>query len=59
MQESDLHYDRARSFDPSIGRWISDDPLGYESAESNMFSYPPIESPMQVYQYERLWGTRR
>lgn len=36
----DLQYNRARYCDPTVGRWISDDPLGYESADDNLYPYP-------------------
>lgn len=41
----DLQYNRARCFDPSIGRWISDSPLGYEVPSDNL--YPP-EAPSEA-----------
>jgi RHS repeat-associated protein len=38
--EEALQYNRARCFDPSVGRWISEDPLGYDNSEGNLFRYP-------------------
>jgi RHS repeat-associated protein len=34
-----LQYNRARYYDPSIGRWISQDPLGFEAGDSNLYRY--------------------
>jgi len=30
------HY---RAYDPNLGRWLSEDPLGHESGELNFYSY--------------------
>lgn len=37
--ETGLYYYRARYFDPEIGRFISEDPIGFESGEINHYVY--------------------
>ena len=37
-QESGLYYMRARYYDPAMGRWIGEDPVGIEGA-ANLYSY--------------------
>jgi RHS repeat-associated protein len=32
--EAHLQYNRARWYDPSTGRWITQDPLGFDAGES-------------------------
>ena len=34
-----LQYNRARYYDPSTGRWISQDPLGLDSGDTNLYRY--------------------
>ena len=37
--ETGLQYNRARYYGPAIGRWISQDPLGFITGDSNMYLY--------------------
>jgi len=37
--ESDLQYNRARYYDAVTGRWISQDPLGFDAGDSNLYRY--------------------
>jgi len=37
--ETELQYNRARYYDATIGRWISQDPLGFEAGDSNLYRY--------------------
>src|SRR5262245_2992460 len=37
--EIDLQYNRARYYDPSIGRWISQDPIGFDAGDGNLYRY--------------------
>jgi len=37
--ESGLYYYRARYYDPSIGRFISEDPLNIAAGDANLYSY--------------------
>jgi RHS repeat-associated protein len=34
-----LQYNRARYYDPSTGRWMSQDPLGFDAGDSNLYRY--------------------
>ena len=38
--DADLQYNRVRCFDPSVGRWISEEPLGIEAGDENVYPYP-------------------
>ncbi|HEY4213697.1 MAG TPA: RHS repeat-associated core domain-containing protein [Steroidobacteraceae bacterium] len=37
--ESQLYYYRARYYDPAIGRFISEDPIGFASGDTNFYAY--------------------
>ena len=37
--ETGLYYYRARYYDPEIGRFISEDPLGLDSGDDNFYRY--------------------
>src|SRR5205085_1844277 len=37
--ETGFQYNRERYYDPTTGRWISQDPLGYEAGDSNLYRY--------------------
>jgi RHS repeat-associated protein len=37
--ETGLYYDRARYYDPSLGRFTSEDPLGKDSGDLNFYRY--------------------
>ncbi len=28
-----------RHFDPTVGRWINEDPIGYEAGDANLYRY--------------------
>src|SRR5262245_51925434 len=32
-------YNRARYYDPSIGKWTSTDPMGFEAGDTNLYRY--------------------
>jgi len=38
-EPSGLYYMRARYYDPSVGRFISEDPLGFGGGDVNLFAY--------------------
>jgi RHS repeat-associated protein len=42
-----IQYNRARYYDSTAGRWLSQDPLGYESGDGNLYPYasPPEAAP--------------
>ncbi|CAN2536672.1 hypothetical+protein [Methylocapsa aurea] len=35
----DIYYNRARFFDPALGRFLAEDPLGYGGGDSNLYSF--------------------
>jgi RHS repeat-associated protein len=37
--ETNLLYERARYYDPKTGRWMSQDPLGFDAGDSNLYRY--------------------
>jgi RHS repeat-associated protein len=37
--ELDLQYNRARYYDANTGRWISQDPLGFDAGDNNLYRY--------------------
>ena len=37
--DTDLQYNRARWYDPSTGRWLSKDPIGFEAGDANLYRY--------------------
>ena len=37
--ETGLHYHRARYYNPEIARWISEDPIGFDSGDMNLYRY--------------------
>src|ERR1019366_3426819 len=37
--ETGLQYNRARYYDAATGRWISQDPLGFDAGDSNLYRY--------------------
>jgi RHS repeat-associated protein len=37
--EVGLQYHQARHFDPTVGRWINQDPIGYEAGDVNLYRY--------------------
>jgi RHS repeat-associated protein len=37
--ETGLQYNRARYYDSNTGRWLSQDPLGFDAGDSNLYRY--------------------
>jgi RHS repeat-associated protein len=37
--ETGLQYNRARFYDPAVGRWISKDPMGFDAGDGNLYRY--------------------
>jgi RHS repeat-associated protein len=37
--QTGLQYNRARWYDPGSGRWITQDPLGFDAGDSNLYRY--------------------
>lgn len=38
-EETGMHFYRARYFDPVVGRFISEDPIGFDAEDTNLFRY--------------------
>ena len=36
---SDLQYNPTRWYDPTVGRWMNEDPIGFNAHEANFTSY--------------------
>src|SRR5262249_34857615 len=52
--ETGLQYNRARDYDPKIGRWTSQDPLGVGAGDSNLYRYVNNE-PTQFTDPTGMW----
>ena len=50
-----LYYMRARYYDPSVGRFISEDPLGFGGGDVNLFAYVQ-NNPVNWVDPLGLWG---
>jgi RHS repeat-associated protein len=48
--DSDLRYNQTRYFDPTPGRWITDDPLGFEEGTENLHPYPLRAEKSEAHQ---------
>jgi RHS repeat-associated protein len=35
-----LQYKRARHYDPTPGRWLSEDPVGFDASDEHFYRYP-------------------
>ena len=38
-EETGLHYYRARYYDPAVGRFVSEDPIGFAAGDANLYRY--------------------
>ena len=38
-KDAGLQYNRARWYDPATGRWLSQDPIGFEAGDANLYRY--------------------
>lgn len=47
-QESGQYFYRARHYDPSVGRFISEDPIGFDAGDTNLYRYVFNSSPNYV-----------
>ncbi len=43
-EDVDLQYNRARWYDPAVGRWMSEDPIGFNAGDANLYRYVGNES---------------
>lgn len=39
LDETGLYYYRARYYHPELGRFVSEDPLGYQAGDANLYAY--------------------
>src|SRR5439155_23909766 len=46
--ETSFQYNRARYYDPKMGRWSSLDPLGFDSEDGNLYRYVHNSSPNAI-----------
>ena len=37
--ETGLQYNRGRWYDPTVGQWVSQDPMGFAAGDSNLYRY--------------------
>ena len=44
--DAELHFASARWYDPTVGRWLTDDVVGFAADPSNLYRYVG-NSPMQ------------
>src|SRR4029077_4294282 len=42
--ETGLQYNRARDFDPKVGRWTTEDPLRFATGDDNLYRYVQNDS---------------
>ena len=47
-QESGRYFYRARYYDPGVGRFISEDPVGFDAGDANLYRYVFNSSPNYV-----------
>jgi len=38
-QDTGLHYNRYRYYDPALGRYLTQDPIGYQGSDVNLYAY--------------------
>src|SRR5690606_33630519 len=36
-EDVDLQHNRARWYDPAVGRWVSEDPIGFKAGDVNLY----------------------
>jgi RHS repeat-associated protein len=54
---SGLYYMRARYYDPSVGRFISEDPLGLGGGDVNLFAYVQNNPVKRIDPWGLIWVT--
>jgi RHS repeat-associated protein len=59
--ETGLYYNRARYFDPTTGRWTTEDPMGFAPGDPNLYRYVFNSSTMLVdpsgyWSWSGAWG---
>jgi RHS repeat-associated protein len=53
--ETGLQYNRARWYDPSTGRWITQDPLGFDAGDSNLYRYVNNQPEIATDPSGKIW----
>ncbi len=53
-EETGLYYYRSRYYDSTVGRFVSEDTIGFERGDANLYRYV-INSP---FNYTDLYGVR-
>lgn len=38
-EELGLQFDQLRHFDPTVGRWLNEEPIGCEAADEDLYRY--------------------
>jgi RHS repeat-associated protein len=54
--ESHLQYNRARYYDAAIGRWLSEDPVGFAAGDANLSRYVGNGPTNATDPSGKLWG---
>ena len=62
--ETGFYNNNARVYDPGSGRWLSQDPLGFDAGDSNLYRYvnnSPMDAtdPSGLFQYEIVRDNRK
>lgn len=57
-----FYYMRARYYDPAVRRFISEDPIGFEGGDLNLYAYvgnnpTNRNDPLGLYWFRQLWQT--
>ncbi len=56
--ETKLQYNRARYYDAATGRWMSQDPLGFDAGDSNLYRYASNKPTTLTDPSGLLWTPR-
>jgi len=54
-EQNGIYYMRARYYDPSVGRFISEDPLGFGGGDVNLFAYVQSNPIDRIDPLEMKW----
>jgi RHS repeat-associated protein len=54
MDDDDLYYYRARYYDPTTQRFLSEDPIGLDAGDMNFYRYVG-NSPVNLVDPQGLW----
>lgn len=48
-EDTGLQYNRRRYYDPEVGRWISQDPIGFDARDANLYRYVGNNATNKTY----------